>query len=129
MAVTQADIDVTIEALQGTTFHWLNAAAEQDTFGNWETAQCFLDKAEDAALRVGVLQTKCDRDISEFVNENAAAAQCDLENDRGIGEWAIPPGDVRCGIFKIRRGITPPPYGEFRRTEFVTNHFTEEVTE
>lgn len=129
MAVTQQDIDATIETLYGEMFHWLHAGAEQDTFGNWELAQCFLDKAEVVSQRIGVLQTKCDVDISEYVNENAAAIQCDIENDRGIGEWAIPPGDVRCGIFRVRKGATPPPYGEFVRSEFVAAEFTEVVTQ
>lgn len=129
MAVTQQDIDATIDILHGEMFHWLHAAAQQDAFGNWDLAKCFLEKAEKVSQRIGVLETKCDVDISEFVNENAAAIQCDIDNDRGIGEWAIPPGDVRCGIFTIRKGITPPPYGEFVQVEFVTDEFTEVVTQ
>lgn len=129
MSVKQEDIDATVDTLNGELAHWVLAASKMDAFGNWEQALCFLDRAEKVAQKIGVLQTKCDVDISEFVNTNAAAQQCDIENDRGIGEWAIPPSARNCGIFTIRGGQQPPPYGEFTRVEFVVNEFTEVRTE
>jgi len=129
MGVTQEEIDATISVLNGELVHWVLSAAKQDAFGNWDTALCFLDKAEVVSQKIGVLQTKCDVDISDFVNENTSIVQCDIENDRGIGEWAIPPSARSCGIFKIRGGQLPPPYGEFAIVEFNTNEITEVVTE
>lgn len=122
--VTQSEIDGTISLLEGQLAHLVLKAANQDSRGNWEKALCTLDNAEAIAQNIGVLETTCDVDISDLVNENATV-QCDIENDRGIGEWAIPPSVRSCGIFKIRGGQLPPPYGEFKQGEFVVQEFAE----
>ena len=127
MGCNNIDTDASVSILMGELSHWILSAAIQDGFGNWDKAQCFLDRAEAVSVKIGVLQTRCDTDISSYQVGNVEV--CDLSKDRGIGNWAIPPGESRCGIFKIRKGITPPPYGEFKRGEFVLNEFTKEVTE
>ena len=125
MPVTQADINATIYLAEGELVSFVKSAAVMDSYGNWDQAVCFLEKAEKVATRIGVLETKCDVDISEFVNENAAQNVCNIDEDRGIGEWAIKPSIRGCNVFRIRDGQLPPPYGEFTQNEFVTEEFTE----
>ena len=125
MAVTQSEIDSTILLSEGMLTHWVIAASKQDAFGNWEQALCFMDRAEESAQKIGVLETNCDVDISEFVNENTSKLICDINEDTGIGKWAIKPSVRGCNIFKIRGGQLPPPYGEFTQDEFVVAEVTE----
>lgn len=107
--------------------HVLNAS-KKDSVGDWDSAVCNLVFAEKEHKKISVLETKCDTDISEFVNENAFVSVCDIENDRGIGEWAIRPSLRNCNVFRIRGGQLPPPYGEFVQEEFVAQEVTEVQT-
>lgn len=128
MPVSQNEIDGTIILEEGKLISNIIAAAKTDSRGDWKGAICKLKAAEKSALNIAVLETKCDADISEFVNENTQALVCDLENDTGIGKWAIAPSARGCNVFKIRKSQSPPPYGEFSQLEFVVNEVTEVTT-
>lgn len=126
--ITQAEIDNTIILEQNKLVYNTLKAAKQDKMGNWSEAECYLTKAEKSRRNIRVLRTKCDTDISCFVNENTEALVCNLEEDTGIGKWAIKPSLRNCNIFKIRGGQLPPPYGEFSLLEFPPEEVTEVIT-
>lgn len=102
----------------------LKASAAQ-VCGATITVNCHLDKVFDNMVAKEELESLCPTNVPVY--DQNIALLCDLENDKGIGEWAIERSLRGCNIFKIRFSQQPPPYGEFSFCEHQTNNYTEPV--
>jgi len=127
--ISQEDISSSILINENKMVFQIIESAKNDACGMWEESVSILEEASKYSNIIGVLKTTCkDADISDFVNENTGIQNCDIDNDRGIGEWAIKPSLRGCNVFKIRKGLTPPPFGEFSQSDFLGENFTKVTT-
>lgn len=125
---TEAQINGSIDIWEGQLVHYTLGAAIQDQYGNWNQAECFLNKATNTYIKIWNLESICP-DAEKEILPNALS--CDL-SQKGIGVWAIESpvaaAAIGCSVLQLADGQGPPPYGEFTQQEFVTNEFTEVIT-
>lgn len=119
------DVKAAIRFKELAVVNFVLGAAIQDDYGNWETAECFLDRAVEIDNDIAQLQSICE-DIESNVSTDVPVT-CDITK-RGIGVWAIGTprsnSSVGCSVLTVVGTNTPPPYGEFKRDEFKLDDFT-----